>query len=81
MTDKDTARDTAPGAFDTSEAVNVTTTLEEANEAGYLGAVYDDDDLTIAGVTGAEQSAESQSAPHKPPPQPVKDEPKSKGKD
>lgn len=41
----------APGAFDTSDAVNVTTTLEEANEAGYLGAIYDDGDYTVAGVT------------------------------
>ena len=39
-----------PGAFDTSEAVNVTTTLEEANEAGYLGASFDDGDYTVAGV-------------------------------
>ena len=44
-----------PGEFDTSEAVNVTTTQEEAQEVGYLGAVYDDADYTVAGVTGESQ--------------------------
>lgn len=65
-----------PGAFDTSEAVNVTTTLEEANEAGYLGAVYDDEDYTVAGVTGEKQGT---TKPPQKQPQTFKDEPKSKG--
>lgn len=65
-----------PGAFDTSEAVNVTTTQEEAQEVGYLGATWDDADYTVAGVTGEEQGA---TAAPKAPPQVVKDEPK-KGK-
>jgi hypothetical protein len=69
-----TSEETAPGTFDTSEAVNVTKTLEEANEAGYLGAVYDDDDLTVQGVTGASQSAASQAKPPTPVPSPVKEE-------
>lgn len=43
--------ETPPGAFDTSDAVNVTKTFEEAMEAGYLGAVYDDGDYTVKGVT------------------------------
>lgn len=62
-----------PGEFDTSEAVNVTTTQEEAQEVGYLGAVYDDADYTVAGVTGETQA---QTTPPKPPPQVHKDEPK-----
>jgi hypothetical protein len=73
MTSEEKA-DTPPGAFDTSEAVNVTKTLEEADEAGYLVAVYDDDDLTVQGVTGAEQSAESQAKPPAAVPSPVKEE-------
>lgn len=43
--------ETPPGQFDTSEAVNVTTTFEEAMEAGYLGAIFDDGDYTVKGVT------------------------------
>lgn len=64
-----------PGSFDTSEATNVTTTLEEANEVGYLGATFDDEDYTVAGVTGESQETETQQQPPQPPPQPLKDEP------
>jgi hypothetical protein len=52
----------APGSFDTSEAVNITTTMEEATEAGYLGVSFDDSDLTVAGVT-AGSTAKAASAP------------------
>lgn len=68
--------ETAPGEFDTSEAVNVTRTYEEAQEVGYLGAIYDDADYTVEGVTGETQTAPS--AKLKSPPPVVKDEPKGK---
>ena len=68
----------APGSFDTSEAVEVTTTMEEATEAGFLGASFDDADYTVAGVTGEAQSAPS--AALKKPPQVMKDEPKGDSK-
>jgi hypothetical protein len=55
--------ETKPGAFDTSEAVNVTTTLDEAHEAGYLGAKFHDDDLTVAGVTADAPAASAAPAP------------------
>lgn len=40
-----------PGAFDTSEAVNITETYDEALEVGYLGVIFDDGDYTVDGVT------------------------------
>jgi hypothetical protein len=72
--------DTAPGALDVSEATDSALTLEEANEKGFYGYVFDDGDYTVAGVTGSEQSA--QSAPPKPVPSPDKgDAPKHKDRD
>jgi hypothetical protein len=68
----------APGSFDTSEAVNVTTTMEEATEAGYLGAIFDDGDYTVQGVTGVTQSAASQQKPPTPVPKAEKAEPEHK---
>lgn len=52
-----------PGAIDTSEAVNVTTNLEEATEAGYLGASFDDEDLTVEGVTSEHHGGAAPDAP------------------
>lgn len=57
-----------PGSFDTTDAVNVTKTLDEATEAGYLGAIFDDSDLTVAGVlsgTPAKASASPSPKPEK----------------
>jgi hypothetical protein len=56
----------APGSFETTEAVGMTTTEKEAQEAGYLGVNFDDSDLTVQGVTGVKQSAKSQAKPPEP---------------
>jgi Iap family predicted aminopeptidase len=48
------------------EAVNMTATIEEATEAGYLGVNFDEDDHTVQGVTGVKQSAKSQAKPPTP---------------
>jgi hypothetical protein len=70
--------ETKPGAFDTSEAVNVTTTFEEAHEAGYLGAKFHDDDLTVAGVTAGAPAASAAPAAAKPAPEHSEPERKTK---
>jgi hypothetical protein len=56
----------SPGSFDTTEAVNITTTVEEADEVGYLGVSFDDGDYTVEGVTGHKQTAKSQQKPPTP---------------
>lgn len=43
------------------EPVDTALTLEEANDKGFLGAVFDDGDYTLAGVTKDAKSSGSSS--------------------
>jgi hypothetical protein len=44
------------------EPTDTATTLEEAHEKGFLGAVFDDGDYTLAGVTKDAKSSGSSSS-------------------